>query len=121
MPKIRFALPAAAIAGLLTVAATPATADSGWGVSARAAKAPSVGSSACDWTWQWPLKEKATATVKLRTGPGTGYAARGVVGKGSKSREYCNKNWKWSYGKVLTGPNKGKKGWIASKYLTPTP
>ncbi|AVZ70961.1 SH3 domain-containing protein [Streptomyces lunaelactis] len=87
------------------------------GAVLTAAPASAVGSSSCNFTWAWPQDNRTTATVNLRNGPGTGYYSKGIVAKGSLFTEYCNKDWKWSYGKVMSGPNTGKWGWISKAYI----
>jgi uncharacterized protein YraI len=78
--------------------------------------ASAVGSSAC--TDNTPNTTVAvTETVNLRTGPGTKYTSKGVVGKaGKKFYQYCERG-NWAYGKVLKGAHKGKKGWIHENYI----
>jgi uncharacterized protein YraI len=87
------------------------------GAVAMAPTASAVGSSACTWTWQWPQKMEATTAVHLRSGPSSGYTSKGILYKGNDFKEYCNKGWTWSYGKVLSGANAGKWGWVYSDYL----
>ncbi|MFG2927980.1 hypothetical protein [Streptomyces achromogenes] len=43
----------------------------------------------------------------------------GILYKGTHFTEYCNKKFTWSYGKVTSGPNKGKWGWVKKSYLWP--
>lgn len=57
--------------------------------------------------------------VNLRSGPGTSYASLGVLYNGTKFTEYCTKDYQWSYGKVTSGANKGKKGWVKYSLLNP--
>ncbi|MDW6059408.1 hypothetical protein SAZ11_16970 [Streptomyces sp. FXJ1.4098] len=51
--------------------------------------------------------------------PGTSYSSLGVLYKGTDFTEYCTKDYKWSYGKVTSGANKGKKGWVKYSLLNP--
>ncbi|MEU8972624.1 SH3 domain-containing protein [Streptomyces monashensis] len=74
---------------------------------------------ACDWEWAWPQKESMTTAVNLRSGPGTTYTSLGMLYKGVRFTEYCNKKFQWSYGKVTSGPNAGRWGWVKSSYLWP--
>ncbi|MET9830693.1 SH3 domain-containing protein [Streptomyces sp. NPDC006385] len=71
----------------------------------------------CTWEWAWPLKQEATSAVNLRSGPGTKYASLGILYKGARFTEYCNKDHDWSYGKVTSGPNNGKVGWVKTDYV----
>ncbi|MFD4560182.1 SH3 domain-containing protein [Streptomyces sp. NPDC058469] len=81
--------------------------------SASAASLP----KSCNWEWAWPQKEETTTAINLRTGAGTKYTSLGILSKGVRFTEYCNKDFKWSYGTVTSGANKGKKGWVSSSYL----
>ncbi|MFD7131283.1 SH3 domain-containing protein [Streptomyces sp. NPDC059894] len=100
---------AAAVALGLTVAA-------GATIKAPDAHAATLPKS-CTWTWSWPQTTEASTAARLRTGPGTTYTVLGILYKGNDFTEYCNKNFKWSYGKVTSGPNKGKWGWVSYAYL----
>lgn len=98
-------------AGTLAVGAMVAT-----GLLTSAPSAAAVGSSAC--TKNLPNTKVAVAdTVNFRTGPGKSYTSKGLVGKASnKFYAYCERG-NWTYGKVLKGAHKGKKGWISGKHL----
>lgn len=103
--KTRAAAIAAAVAiavGGALITATPASA---------------VGSSSCNWTWAYAQDMKTNTAVNLRNGPSTAYYSKGILSKGTRFKEYCNKDFNWSYGKVLTGANAGKWGWVYSSYL----
>lgn len=63
-------------------------------------------------------KEAATS-VNLRSGPGTSYTSLGILSTGTDFTEYCTKDYQWSYGKVTSGANKGKTGWVKYSYLNP--
>jgi uncharacterized protein YraI len=63
--------------------------------------------------------KEASAAVNLRSGPGTNYTSLGLLSKGTDFTEYCTKDYKWSYGKVTSGANKGKKGWVKYSLLNP--
>ncbi|UXY29457.1 SH3 domain-containing protein [Streptomyces sp. HUAS TT20] len=63
--------------------------------------------------------KSVSMAVHLRSGPGTKYTSLGILHKGARFTEYCTKDYKWSYGKVTNGPNKGKKGWVKYSYLNP--
>ncbi|MEU1004080.1 SH3 domain-containing protein [Streptomyces tibetensis] len=54
----------------------------------------------------------------MRNGPSTSYASLGFLGKGTKIDPDCTKD-NWLYGKVLTGANAGKWGWVSISYLDP--
>jgi len=57
------------------------------------------------------------APRNFRTGPGTSYTSKGLVGKADKKfYQYCERG-NWAYGKVLKGAHKGKKGWIHENYI----
>lgn len=61
---------------------------------------------------------KTTEAVNLRTGPGTKYKSLGILSMGTRFNHYCmTKDFTWFYGKVGTGPNKGKKGWVNGHYM----
>lgn len=61
---------------------------------------------------------KTTEAVNLRTGPGTKYKSLGILSKGTRFNDSCmTKDFIWFYGKVATGANKGKKGWVNGHYL----
>ncbi|MEV0317131.1 SH3 domain-containing protein [Streptomyces sp. NPDC050658] len=94
------------LAGALAVGAMVTTS-----IVLGAPSASAVGSSAC--TDNNPnTKVAITDTVNFRTGPGTKYTSKGLVGKGDKKfYQYCERG-RWAYGKVLKGAHKGKKGWI---------
>ncbi|MFJ3946155.1 SH3 domain-containing protein [Streptomyces griseoaurantiacus] len=57
-----------------------------------------------------------TSNVKFRTGPSTKYTAKGLLTKGTKVYQPCQKG-AWSYIKVTSGAHKGEKGWVAGQYL----
>lgn len=103
---------------IAAAAASTAVLVGGAVLAAPTASAASL-PKACDWEWGWSTQNKATATVNLRKGPGTKHASLGILQKGTRFTEYCNKEFKWDYGKVTSGPNKGKWGWVKSEYLDP--
>lgn len=77
--------------------------------------------SKCQWQWSEPHRATTTTAVNLRTGPGTGYTSLGILSKGTGFTHYClaypnGQNWAW--GKVTSGPNAGKTGWVYYSYLT---
>lgn len=100
----------------VVAAATSLTVVLGGVAMAPAASAASA--PGCDWEWQWPQTQRTTTTINLRSGSGTGYTSKGLLAKGVKFQEHCNKQSTWSYGKVLTGANAGKWGWVATRYIT---
>ncbi|MER6684637.1 SH3 domain-containing protein [Streptomyces olivaceoviridis] len=62
--------------------------------------------------------ERTTTAVNLRTGPGTKYASRGILAKRTGFQNWCQtKNYDWAYGKVTSGQNRGKWGWVSTDYL----
>jgi uncharacterized protein YraI len=78
-----------------------------------------VGTSACGkkyaagYWWTFP-----TTNIKLRSGPGTNYAALGVVHEGDGLEVKCKaKKAGWMRVVGLNGPQEGRTGWVASKYL----
>lgn len=100
-----------AVAATLTVGAMVAT-----GMLTGASSASAAGASACSKNTK-NVTLSVSETVHLRTGPGKRYTSRGLVGKENKKfYKYCERGT-WSYGKVLKGAHKGKKGWISDYYL----
>ncbi|MFF4802732.1 SH3 domain-containing protein [Streptomyces sp. NPDC001351] len=65
----------------------------------------------------WQDYYKTTENVNLRKGPGTKYTSLGILTKGTRIYMYCNKDLLWYYGKVTSGANKGKKGWVSAYYI----
>jgi uncharacterized protein YgiM (DUF1202 family) len=89
--------------------------------SAEAATSNSVvGPSACgkkypaDW-WLYP-----TTNVKLRSGPGSGYSALGLLPEGTGVEAKCIAKGKpgWMRVYVLNGALDGRTGWVARKYIS---
>ncbi|SDM63188.1 hypothetical protein SAMN04487981_10258 [Streptomyces sp. cf386] len=101
---------AASAFGLTLTAAGIATAG-----TATAASLP----KACKGNvWVEPQKQVADTAVNLRSGPGTKYTSKGILYKNTRFSEYCtNWNYNWGYGKVASGPNKGKWGWVSTFHL----
>ncbi|WP_244187986.1 SH3 domain-containing protein [Streptomyces regalis] len=67
------------------------------------------------------IPSKTTEAVNLRTGPGKKYKSLGILSKGTRFNDSCmTKDFVWFYGKVGSGPNKGKKGWVNGHYLKET-
>ncbi|WP_244187987.1 SH3 domain-containing protein [Streptomyces regalis] len=97
-------------------AATTAVIVGGAVLTAPAASAASLPKS-CTWEWAWPQKMEITSDVNLRSGPGKKYTSLGILYKGARFTEYCDKNHSWSYGKVTSGPNNGKWGWVKTDYV----
>lgn len=97
-------------------AATTAVIVGGAVLTAPAASAASLPKS-CTWEWAWPQKMEITSDVNLRSGPGKKYTSLGILYKGARFTEYCDKNHSWSYGKVASGPNNGKWGWVKTDYV----
>jgi len=101
----------------LTIAATFAVAV-GFAVTAPEASAVTPKEAGC-YYWSQPFQAKTTTTINIRSGPGTKYASLGILQKGTKFEEHCYvSSSDWSYGKVKSGPNKGRFGWVSSPYLT---
>jgi uncharacterized protein YgiM (DUF1202 family) len=78
-----------------------------------------VGTSACGkkypagYWWTYP-----TTNTKFRAGPGTNYAALGLLHKGDGLEVKCKaKKAGWMRVYVLNGPQDGRTGWVASKYI----
>ncbi|MDX3382707.1 SH3 domain-containing protein [Streptomyces niveiscabiei] len=63
--------------------------------------------------------KEASTSVNLRSGPGTSYTSLGILATGVGFTEYCTKDYVWSYGKVTSGANKGKTGWVKYSLLNP--
>ncbi|CAM5737913.1 hypothetical protein SALBM311S_03746 [Streptomyces alboniger] len=105
------------LASLLGTAVVTSALVMGLPATASAVSLP----SACpkDLILPVPQTEKTTTTVNLRSGPGTSYASKGSLATGTKFDHYCStyKSRVWVYGKVLSGANKGKWGWVAESYL----
>ncbi|MFF8932355.1 SH3 domain-containing protein [Streptomyces longwoodensis] len=84
-----------------------------------APSASAVDSSACDRPW-YGLNGHITGNgVNLRNGPGTKYASKGQLSRGTTFYFYCFKTYgyeTWDYLKVTSGANKGVKGWVNSRY-----
>ncbi|CAL9676920.1 hypothetical protein SUDANB105_07975 [Streptomyces sp. enrichment culture] len=102
----------ASAAVLMAAGATLATAP-----TAAAVSIPSK----CQYQWNTPHNAKTTTGVNLRTGPSISYTSLGLLTKGTGFTHYClaypnGTNWAW--GKVTSGANKGKTGWVAYAYLT---
>jgi len=67
-----------------------------------------------------PHTKDVSIAVNLRSGPGTNYTSLGILYSGADFTEYCvTKDYTWSYGKVTSGPNKNKWGWVSYNYLNP--
>ncbi|MDO0912100.1 SH3 domain-containing protein [Streptomyces sp. DT2A-34] len=62
---------------------------------------------------------KTDAAVNLRKKPTRSSTSLGILQKGTKFRTYCSKDFLWYYGKVGSGANKGKYGWVVADYLIP--
>ncbi|MFE9613150.1 SH3 domain-containing protein [Streptomyces sp. NPDC006012] len=110
---MRKALLTALAAATLMVPALAGTAQ------AAPAKASVVGTSACGKTypagywWTYP-----TTNLKLRSGPGTGHSALGLLHEGDGVEVKCKaKTAGWMRVYVLNGPLDGRTGWVASKYI----
>ncbi|WP_329020714.1 SH3 domain-containing protein [Streptomyces sp. NBC_01601] len=99
------------LGGALTLTTAP---------SAQAAT--SVGSSACNVNYPNLTGYIKGSGVALRSGPSTSYSVKGRFYTKTYFRAVCMKkgvDWKhtWDYGTVLSGPNKGKTGWVNRPYL----
>jgi uncharacterized protein YraI len=111
-PKLKFSRTAAAAGGIAALMIVPTLVGS-------ADAATVVGTSACAKTypvgywWTYP-----TTNINLRTGPGTSYTSLGILIEGTGVEVRCKaKTAGWMRVKVLNGPNNGRTGWVASKYL----
>ncbi|MFV0131504.1 SH3 domain-containing protein [Streptomyces sp. HMX112] len=110
---MRKAMATAVAAATLMV---PALAGSAEAATTRAAV---VGTSACGKTypkgywWTYP-----TTNIKLRSGPGTNYAALGLLVEGAGLEVKCQaKKAGWMRVLVLNGQLKGRTGWVGSKHI----
>ncbi|MFI1533654.1 SH3 domain-containing protein [Streptomyces anandii] len=86
------------------------------------APAASALPAACakDDTFPVPLKETTTTNVNLRRNPGSSSTSLGLLVKGTKFSGRClhyKGGTNWTYGKVLSGANSGKWGWVDWDYL----
>ncbi|MFG2895259.1 hypothetical protein [Streptomyces sp. NPDC048248] len=118
---LRHAAAATVAAGLLTS-----------GAIAMASPASAVGSSACVHSSVPNDTERQrhadaygisnTSGVNLRTGPGTGYSAKGSLSRFTGMTITCTSSHdRWLYGKVATGANKGKWAGSATSTSASTP
>ncbi|WP_244190727.1 SH3 domain-containing protein [Streptomyces caeruleatus] len=99
---------AASVLGLSVLGAGIATAPTASAASLPKGCVPAYG-----------VPNKATKAVNLRSGPGTKYTSLGILSKGTRYTPTCmTKDASWLYGKVGTGPNKGRKGWVYWTYMT---
>ncbi|MDH2390115.1 SH3 domain-containing protein [Streptomyces sp. HNM0663] len=88
------------------------------GAVMAASPASAVGSSACDYRPVYSPVSKASTNVNLRNGPSTSYYSKGLLTKGTRFDPLCSaKNHVWFYGKVLSGANAGKWGWVNGYHL----
>lgn len=102
----------AAVAAASTVALL-----AGVTATAPAASAVTPKEAGCHY-WSKTFHPKTTTAINLRSGPGTKYTSLGILGKGTQYAWYCEViKTNWSYGKVESGPNKGRLGWVSSDYL----
>lgn len=89
---------------------------------AMAPTASAVDSKGCNSAWYYFDGHINTSGVNLRNGPGTSYASKGLLSKGTRTYMYCYHKasgatmWSWEYIKVTSGPNKNVKGWVRSGY-----
>ncbi|MGV9291004.1 SH3 domain-containing protein [Streptomyces sp. NPDC003719] len=105
---------------LLAVTGAAALLTSGLVGTVHAVTAPTaVGASACGKTygtgywWTYP-----TTDLKLRSGPGAGYAALGLLVEGAGVEVRCKaKKAGWLRVTVLNGSLEGRTGWVASAYI----
>ncbi|MCO6008305.1 hypothetical protein NE236_25330 [Actinoallomurus purpureus] len=95
------------------------------GVVATASAASAAGSSACTVNIR-NATYKTTTAVRLRKGPSTSYTSLGLLSTGTRFYGTCNydpsygigvSDKVWTYGKVTSGANSGKWGWVFSSYL----
>ncbi|SCF97326.1 SH3 domain-containing protein [Streptomyces sp. Ncost-T10-10d] len=108
---------ASAIAG---VAVTAGLLLASGGTASAAPSAAAAIPSACTYQWNEPRKAATTTAVNLRSGPSTSYTSLGLLSKGTGFTHYCLKgdvNPSWAWGKVTTGANAGKSGWVRYDYL----
>ncbi|MEV8564938.1 SH3 domain-containing protein [Streptomyces sp. NPDC051322] len=95
------------------------------GVVAIAPTASAAGSSTCTVDIA-NATYKTTTSVNLRTGPGAGYTSQGILATGTHFYGTCKYDTSygvgvpynvWTYGKVTSGANSGKWGWVSADYL----
>ncbi|GAA4635911.1 hypothetical protein GCM10023196_083460 [Actinoallomurus vinaceus] len=95
------------------------------GVVATASAANAAGSSTCTVNIK-DATYKTTTSVRLRKGPSTSYTSLGLLTTGTKFYGTCKydpsygigvSDKVWTYGKVTSGANTGKWGWVYSSYL----
>ncbi|MGW2083076.1 hypothetical protein ACWCOW_40445 [Streptomyces sp. NPDC001939] len=102
------ALVASSVLGLSVMAAAPASAKTTRG---------------CSTEWAYSKAKKTTTSVRLRSYKSTSSTVLGVLPKGTRFREYCigsgtpNK-YSWGWGKVTSGPNAGRWGWVYGENMT---
>ncbi|MGW1189252.1 SH3 domain-containing protein [Streptomyces sp. NPDC002559] len=84
-----------------------------------AGAAAGVGASACGkqyakgYWWTYPDQN-----VRLRSGPGASYPALGLVHEGDGLEVKCRaQKGGWLRVYVLNGPQEGRTGWVAAKYI----
>ncbi|WNI20093.1 SH3 domain-containing protein [Actinacidiphila sp. ITFR-21] len=63
------------------------------------------------------LNTYVDATVMFRTGPGTGYTAKGQLSKNTRIYYACYKG-NWGYVKPSSGAHKGETGWVSRSYIS---
>ena len=102
-----------------TIAAAAASAAVILGGAVVAAPSASAASLPAACNLVLTLTKEASTSVNLRSGPGTSYTSLGILATGVNFTEYCTKDYAWSYGKVTSGANKGKLGWVKYSLLNP--
>ncbi|MFM9615218.1 SH3 domain-containing protein [Streptomyces niveiscabiei] len=105
----------AAVAAASTVALL-----AGVTATAPAASAVTPKEAGCPY-WGELFPFKTTAPINLRVGPGTKHKSLGILRTGTRYSEWCVvDSYEWAYGKVTNGQNRGKWGWVSTKYLKST-
>ncbi|MFF3817232.1 SH3 domain-containing protein [Streptomyces bluensis] len=102
---------------IAAVAASTAVLLGGAVVTAPTASAAPAKPCTTEYGKPFPHKVKTKNGVHLRSGPGTKYTSKGLLRNGVKFNEWCYPQGKWSYGRVKSGPNNGKWGWVNIDYL----
>ena len=103
---------------MLRRAAVTATALAALGGSAvvMAPTASAVGSSGCTKDVSNYHSETEASALKFRTGPGTGYTAKGQLSYATDVYVGCL-HGDWSYIRVESGAHDGEYGWVYSDYI----
>jgi len=121
--RIRMAIAAAGAAAALSLTSAP-------GALADGHTQPDVASASlvkkgCTWypgpDYPYPLLRKVTASAAhLRSRPSSHSTSKGLLKRGTKAGLICvryTSKWDWDYVTVYSGANKGRHGWVSSRWL----